>query len=120
MKKLGLLIFLIFTGFAFGQVGSVSQKVQELMTAKRQFNSYELFTKSNDNKTAKYMESATDVTVLNMNSSELGRIVNEAPELITISVPYQNKEVAVKMYKQNVLTDNFFATDESEIGRAHV
>ncbi|MFA7615971.1 MAG: M12 family metallo-peptidase [Moheibacter sp.] len=113
MKKLGFLIFLIFTGFAFGQVGSVSQKVQELMTAKRQFNSYELFTKSNDNKTAKYMESATDVTVLNMNSSELSRIVDEAPELITISVPYQNKEVAVKMYKHNVLTDNFFATDES-------
>lgn len=113
MKKIGFLVLLLCSVIGFGQSGAVSQKVQDLMTAKRQFNDFELFTKNVENKTAKYMESASDVTVLNLNSSELNRIMDESPELITLSVPYQDREIAVKLYKYNVLTDTFFATDES-------
>lgn len=113
MRKLNFLILLICSALAFGQIGSVSQKVQELMTAKRQFNHYELFTKSNDNKSSKYEESATDVTVLKMNASALDGIMTDAPELISVSIPYQSKELPVQLYKHNPMTDTFFATDES-------
>lgn len=114
MKRLSFLILLICSTMMFGQIGQVSLKIQELTMAKKQFNSFELFERNTDTgKSTKYLSSATDVTVLKIDNSELNRIKNEAPELITLSVPYKSKDIDVIMYKQNILTDDFFATDES-------
>lgn len=114
MKKLSFLMLFLCAAITFGQSRAISQKIQELTMAKKQFNNYELFTKNDDSgKSAKYMESATDVTVLNINSTELNRIATEAPELLTLSVPYQNKNIEVMLFKQSPIADSFFATDES-------
>lgn len=114
MKKLSFLVLLLCMTISFGQNRAVSQKIQELTMAKRQFSNFELFTKSNDaSKSTKYLHSATDVTVLNLNSSELNRIATEAPELLTLNVPYLNKNIEVVLYKQTPVADSFFATDES-------
>lgn len=114
MKKLSFLVLLVCSLFVFGQNRNVSQKIQSLNTAKKEFASYQMFTKNNDTgKKAKYFSSASDVTVLNINSMELSRIMHESPEYISMSVPYMNEIIDVQLYKQNVLTDSFFATDES-------
>lgn len=114
MKKLSFLILLFGVSILFGQTKAVSQKIQELTMAKRQFSHFDLFTKSNDTgKTTKYLDSAADVTILNLNQSELNRISTEKPELISMSVPYQNQNVEVMLYKQSPVSDSFYATDES-------
>lgn len=114
MKKLSLLILFVCSILAFGQNRNVSQKIQSLNTMKKEFSAYQMFTKNNDTgKTAKYFSSASDVTVLNINPTELNRIMHEAPEYISMAVPYMNETIDVQLYKQNVLTETFFATDES-------
>ena len=114
MKKFSLLVLLICSTLAFGQSRVVSQKVQSLNTMKQQFSSYQMFTKNTDTgKSMKYNSSATDVTVLNLNAAELSRMMNEAPNYISLAIPYMNESIEVQLYKQDVLTDTFFATDES-------
>src|SRR5690606_810565 len=58
-----------------------------------------------------FLTSASDVTVLNINNQQLGQIMEDAPEFISIAVPYQNEMVEVQMYKQNILTDDFKVKD---------
>lgn len=103
-------VFLIFSAFIFGQSGEISKKVKEFQDTHQQFNSYQIFSKLNDSqKTQRYQGSASDATVLKLNQSELSRLVKEAPELITVTIPYQNQEVKVQLYKQEILTDAFEA-----------
>jgi len=113
MRKLYLLTLLFCSFAAFGQIRAVSKKVQELNARNQAYVSYNLFTKNNDvQKASKYLTSATDVTVLNLNSDELKRIAEEAPKFLTVSIPYQNEMVNVQLYKENILTDTFVAKDE--------
>lgn len=113
MKKLYLLTFLFCSFVAFGQIRAVSQKVQELNAKNQAFVSYDLFSKNNDiQKASKFLTSATDVTVLNLNSEELERIADEAPMFLTVSIPYQNEMVHVQLYKETVITEDFVAKDE--------
>lgn len=98
---------------SFGQIRAVSKKVQELNSKSQQFKSYDLFSVNNDaRRTAKYFTSATDVTVLDLNNSQLRKLVKDAPDFIAVSVPYQNEIVKVELYKQDVVTDEFIAKDE--------
>lgn len=113
MKKIYLLIFLCCSVLSFGQIRAVSKKVQELNAKSQQFKSYDLFSVNTDaHKMAKYFTSATDVTVLNLNENQLNRLVKDAPNYLSISVPYQNEIVEVQLYKQNVVTEDFIAKDE--------
>src|SRR5690606_28301440 len=112
-KKLYLLTLLFCSFVAFGQIRAVSKKVQELNAKNQAFVSYNLFAKDSDvQKASKYLTSATDVTVLSLNSNELERITEEAPMFLTVSIPYQNEMVNVQLYKETIITDSFIAKDE--------
>ncbi len=112
MKKIYALTLLICIGFCYGQNRMVAKKVQELNSKTERFAGYNLFTKNNDvQKSAKFLTSASDVTVLNIDNQVLGKIVEEAPEFISIAVPYQNEMIEVQMYKQTVFTDDFKVKD---------
>ena len=112
MKKIYAIFLLLFVCFAFGQSRMVAKKVQELNTKSQAFVGYDLFSKNNDTqKASKFLTSASDVTVLNLNSQQLGKIMDEAPEFLSIAVPYQNEMIEVQMYKQNILTDDFKVKD---------
>lgn len=113
MKKLSFMFLLLCSGLVFGQMQAVSQKVQNLNMMNQQFSKYELFTKDEAvSKTSKFLTSATDVTVLKIDNNTLSKVVSEAPEYLTLSVPYLNEVLNVQMYKQEILTDSFYATDE--------
>ncbi|MDX9704653.1 MAG: M12 family metallo-peptidase [Weeksellaceae bacterium] len=113
MKKISFLFLLLCSAIVFGQTKSVAQKVQSLEMTNQKFNDYQLFTKNNDaSKISKYLSSATDVTVLDLNEGELNRLMSEASEFISLTVPYLSESIEIKLYKQSVLANSFFATDE--------
>ena len=112
MKKIYAMALLLFVSFAFGQSRMVAKKIQNLNAKSQAFVGYDLFSKNNDTqKASKFLTSASDVTVLNINSQQLGQIMADKPEFISIAVPYQNEMVEVQMYKQNILTDDFKVKD---------
>lgn len=112
MKKTSFIILLLCAVISFGQIRSVSTKVQEL-SSKNEFKKYDLFSADNDvYKATKYFTSATDVTVLNLDETQLERLLQEAPEYIEVSIPYNNKMVKVELFKQNIFTESFIAKDE--------
>ena len=114
MKKFYLITLLLCCGLAFGQSRMVAKKIQELNSKTQPFENFNLFTKNNDTqKSSKYLTSASDVTVLNLNTQELDRVVEDAPAFISIAVPYQNEVLQVELYKQDILTDGFKVVDES-------
>src|SRR5690606_27231641 len=97
---------------SFGQIRSVSTKVQEL-NSQKEFKSYDLFSVDNNvYKATKYFTSATDVTVLNLDETQLQRLLTEAPEYIEVTIPYYNEMVEVELFKQNIFTESFIAKDE--------
>lgn len=114
MRNFYLILLLLCCGLAFGQSRVVAKKIESLNAKSQPFTGYDLFSKNNDTqKASRYLTSATDVTVLNINQQELQRVVEEAPEFISIAVPYQDEMIEVQMYKQNILTDEFKVKDES-------
>jgi len=114
MKKISFTFLLLCSVIVFGQMQAVSQKVQELNMKSQKFTEYNLFEKEESvERSAKYLASASDVTVLKLEESELQRIFTEAPDFITIAVPYMEEALLVEMYQQEVLSDDFLATDEN-------
>lgn len=113
MKNVYLITLFLCSLFCFGQIRSVSKKVQELNSKNQQFKGYNLFTVNSDvQKATKYFTSATDVTVLNLNENQLNRLMEEAPNYVKIAVPYQNTTVEVELFKHNIFTEGFVAKDE--------
>lgn len=114
MKKISFTFLLLCSALVFGQMQAVSQKVQELNMQSQKFTEYTLFEKEESvDRSAKYLTSASDVTVLKMEDSELQRIFSEAPDFISISVPYMEESLLVEMYQHDILSDDFLATDEN-------
>lgn len=112
MKKTFLFTLLFCSIISFGQIRSVSTKVQEL-NSQKEFKSYDLFSVDNNvYKATKYFTSATDVTVLNLDETQLQRLLTEAPEYIEVTIPYYNEMVEVELFKQNIFTESFIAKDE--------
>lgn len=113
MRKISLLLFLLCSFTVFGQMRMVSQKVQHMNQMKQSFTEVQLFSKNEHQKTNQYLRSATDVTVLSLNEAALQEILKDAPERITLSVPYLDKAIPVQLFKNEVMTDSFVATNES-------
>ncbi|HUH36125.1 MAG TPA: T9SS type A sorting domain-containing protein [Moheibacter sp.] len=113
MRKISLLLFLLCSFTVFGQMRMVSQKVQHMNQMKQSFTDVQLFSKNEHQKTNQYLRSATDVTVLSLNEAALQEILKDAPARITLSVPYLDKTIPVQLFKNEVMTDSFVATNES-------
>lgn len=112
--KIKFLLLLFCASISFGQTRSVAQKVMSLQTSNQKLTDYHLFTKSNDaSKASKYLTSVSEVTVLELNQGELNRLINESADFIRMNIPYLDEAVEVVLYKQSVLSNTFFATDES-------
>jgi hypothetical protein len=114
MRKFLCFALLFCALFSWGQNRSVAKKVQNLDAKSQSFTHFDLFTKNTEaERSAKYVQSASDVTVLNLNSTELKRIVADAPNYISLSIPYQNENIEVELFQETVFTEGFVATDEN-------
>lgn len=113
MKKIYLILLLFCTVTLFAQHRAVPDKVKDLNEKNQKFEPFSLFTvDTNTQKQAKYATSATDVTVLQLNENQLGKLLKNAPNLIEVQIPYQDELVNVELYKANNFTESFIAKDE--------
>ncbi len=76
----------------------------------KEFVAYDIFEKSTQS-LFQYRLSATDVTVLALDFEALSSLMEEAPDFITVHIPYQDEILEVRLYKQTVLTDDFEVRD---------
>lgn len=119
-KYLGLLL-IFFSQFLFGQINQAAEHNQMIAKEIGKINSlnsiypeYDLFSKNNEPaKSTKYTNSVSEITVLNLNKESLNLLIEAAPDILTMSVPFQNKNIKLELYRQSVFTADFTAMDET-------
>ncbi|WP_080779387.1 T9SS type A sorting domain-containing protein [Chryseobacterium phocaeense] len=87
----------------------IAQKIYESHSAKSDFQKYDLFqVNKSSGKLAQYKRAATDITVINLKSAELERLVKEKPEYLEISFPFNgDQQITVELYKNRIFTNDF-------------
>ena len=86
----------------------IAQKVADQKSKNRTFVKFSPFTKDVASKNAIiYKNEASDVTVMQLKSSELQTIVNDKPQAMELTFPFEDREVTVELVKNNILTNDF-------------
>lgn len=90
----------------------IPQKISEYHFQNKSFEKYDLFEVDKaSEKIVEYKRLATDITIFNLNSSNLQKIVKDKPEFIEISFPFQgHKKITVELYKDQIFTNDFKVT----------
>ncbi|WP_312390231.1 M12 family metallo-peptidase [Chryseobacterium sp.] len=109
IKKILLLCILQCSLLGFAQhLRPVAQKISEYHNQKKTFAQYDLFEVNNDaQKLAEFKRSATDITVINLKSKELKKLVYEKPDFLEVSFPFDGKQITVELYKNQIFTNEF-------------
>ncbi|SIS56365.1 T9SS type A sorting domain-containing protein [Chryseobacterium gambrini] len=118
IKKFLTLCILQSAVFGFSQnMRPVAQKVSQYHTQKKDFEKFDLFTiNKNSEKLAEYKRAATDISVLNIDSKQLKKLVHEKPEYLEISFPFNEKVITLELYKNQIFTNDFkVTTNKGEI-----
>jgi len=118
IRKILLLCILQCSLLALAQhLRPVAQKISEYHNQKKIFDQYNLFDINTDaQKLAEFKRSATDITVINVKSKDLKKLVYEKPEFLEVSFPFDGKEITVELYKNQILTNDFkVTTNKGEI-----
>lgn len=118
IKKLLILSILQCGIFGFAQnMRPIAQKVSEFHTQKKNFEKYDVFeVNKTSEKLAEYKRAATDITVINVDSKQLKKIVHDKPEFLEISFPFDGKEITLELYKNQIFTNDFkVTTNKGEI-----
>ncbi|QIY89825.1 M12 family metallo-peptidase [Chryseobacterium gallinarum] len=110
MKKIILLFMLQCFVLGFSQkLRPVAQKVSEYHNGKIELKGYQLFEVNKDaDKLTEYKRAATDITVMSLQAAELKRLINEKPDFLEITFPYDGgRKITVEMYKNQFFTKDF-------------
>lgn len=110
IKKILLLCLLGCFVLGFSQsLRPIAQKISESHSGKNNFQKYDLFeANASSAKLPEYKRAATDITVMNLKSAELERLMKENPEYLEISFPFDgNKQITVELYKNQIFTNDF-------------
>lgn len=110
MKKIVQLLFSVcILGFGSAQgLKPIAKKIADQKTAKRNFVKFSPFSKDLASKNlALYKNEASDVTVMQLISNELQKIVNDKPETMELTFPFEDSEITVELVKNNILTNDF-------------
>lgn len=110
MKRILQLLFsvgMVVLGFS-QDLKPIAQKVADQKSKNRSFVKFSPFTKDATSKNATiYKNEASDVTVMQLKPSELQTIVNDKPETIELTFPFEDRELTVELVKNNILTNDF-------------
>ncbi|WP_379969032.1 T9SS type A sorting domain-containing protein [Epilithonimonas sp. UC225_85] len=110
MKRVLQLLFSVCVViFGFSQnLKPIAQKVADQKSKNRSFVKFSPFTRDVASKNANlYSSEASDVTVMQLKPSELQTIVNEKPEAMELTFPFEGRELTVELVKNNILTNDF-------------
>lgn len=108
--------FFILFGFSlFAQESKpIADQINTYHQQNKRFETFDLLDRNfSSQKQNLYKNFAEDAVVLELNSSELRRLMNERPETIEISFPYKETEITVELFKNNILTENFGPVDHN-------
>ncbi len=110
MKRVLQLCFsLLFFAFGFAKdLKPIPQKVKKAKEANKNFVKYSPFTVDNSaSKTANYEKAAKDITVMQLKSAEIAKIVAERPEAMEMTFPFEGKDMTVELVKNEIFTHDF-------------
>lgn len=111
MKKTLLLLILFWSSFAIAQLKPIPFAVEQRLRDGKN-TPVDLFSANkNAEKRKDYTTSVTDVTILNLNTVSLEKLLLEKPKLISLSIPYGSDKIELQLYKQEV-TENEFVFKE--------
>lgn len=113
MKKIILFLILVCNCTAFSQ-NIIAKKVQDLIENNTKFLPFSIF-KNNQLVVNKEVNDAVALaSVFEINKVEISKIVTKNPDYIELTIPYQNKNVVVQLYKTDIFAENFHVdTDKS-------
>lgn len=110
MKKFLQLLFVVCI-FVFGfsqELKPIAKKVADQKAANRSFAKFIPFTREVSSRNAAvYKNEADGVAVMKLKPTELQRIVNERPETMEMTFPFENGEMTVELVRDNILTNDF-------------
>lgn len=119
MKTKLQLIFAVFFGvLGFSQsLKPVAKEVADSKARKARFEQFTLFTKDNSTqKMAKYQQAARDISVLKLNKSQLSEIINQKPEALEMTYPFENGLLTVELVKADIFSNEFnLNTDKGKV-----
>lgn len=115
MKKLFPLFTFLLCFAAMAQHNKpIAQEILRLEQNKKAFKTFPVLEINSEVDASIYRNTATDANVLKLNKRALASLLYKKPQTITISVPYENNNVEVKLYKAEILTDDFAAKNQAE------
>lgn len=117
-KVLQLLFSLCLFSFGFSQdLKPIAKKVADQKAAKKSFVKFSPFTRDLSSKNAAtYKNEAEGVTVMQLKSAELQKIVNEKPETLEMTFPFQDGDVTVELVKNDIFAQGFkVGTDKGDV-----
>lgn len=119
MKKILPIIACLFMYSVFGQnLKPIAEKIQSYHTAAKPIPKFDLFTPDNSSaKQAKYALAAEGISVMQLKKTEIKRIINEKPDILEISFPFEGNTVTVELVKNNLFAEGFKVnTDKGYVG----
>lgn len=115
MKKTFTLLLLFMSLVVFAQQEKpIAQKISDLEQNKQKFEAFEVLESNPEIDSEAYRQIATDASVLKLNKRNLAGLLYKRPNTISLSIPHQNSVVEVKLFKSQVLTDDFTAKNNKE------
>ncbi|KFC22235.1 zinc metalloprotease [Epilithonimonas lactis] len=118
MKRILQLLFSVsMVIFGFSQnLKPIAQKVADQKSKNRSFVKLSPFTRDVNSRNANiYKNEATDVTVMQLKPSELQTIVDEKPEALELTFPFEGADITVELVKNNIFTNDFkVSTDKGD------
>lgn len=118
MKRVLQLLFsvsMVILGFS-QSLKPIPQKVADQKSKNRSFVKFSPFTRDVASKNANiYKIEAADVTVMQLKPAELQTIVNEKPEALELTFPFEGADITVELVRNNIFTNDFkVGTDKGD------
>lgn len=110
MKKILQVLFSVcICVFGLAQaLKPIAQKVADQKSSRKTFAKFSPFSRDVTSKNAaNYGNEATDAVVMTVNSSQLEKILNDKPDLIEMTFPFEGGDLTVELVKNNILTNDF-------------
>jgi len=106
MKKLLTMALLVFATALFAQK-KVAQKVQELISRNETFHNYSILSQSNLPLSEDIKKTVDKAGAVQLQMDVLHQLMTDSKSAIEITVPYQQKNITVQMYRADVLAEGF-------------
>jgi len=108
--SLPLLSFLLLLSFSLPaqNLKPIPQKVQQFHDRSSNFEKYDVVNLKNLPSTSSEVKNqVANAISFNINQIELNRIVQDQAQTITITFPYEDREITVELYKEDIFSDSF-------------